>query len=162
MAYADPEVGKLREREQKRAAYRANPEKFRARKRAEYSADPAKHKTANRRWRVENPEKFKEVEARRDKEKLAAADLVRRYGITRAQWHAMFDAQKGRCQICKNEFGVRKNIHIDHCHATGKVRALLCASCNTMLGRAKDDPNILIRAAVYIGTWKRRHSEERS
>ena len=41
-------------------------------------------------------------------------------------------------------------MHVDHCHATGRIRALLCGACNGMLGLAKDKPATLRAAADYI------------
>lgn len=55
----------------------------------------------------------------------------------------------GVCHICG---GVDKdrNLAIDHCHQTGKMRGLLCMGCNTALGRFKDNPDLLRKAAEYI------------
>jgi Recombination endonuclease VII len=39
---------------------------------------------------------------------------------------------------------------IDHCHRTGSVRGLLCASCNSALGMVKDDPTILAALIEYL------------
>ena len=39
---------------------------------------------------------------------------------------------------------------VDHCHDTKKVRGLLCAKCNTLLGMAKDDVSILQNAITYL------------
>lgn len=55
----------------------------------------------------------------------------RKYGITQAEYEAMAARQKGKCAICSCECS---NLHIDHSHVTGKVRALLCGSCNRALG----------------------------
>lgn len=80
---------------------------------------------------------------------------VRAYGLTVEEFDKMFTAQGGLCAICqKPETLVRKSksiaISIDHEHATGKVRELLCARCNTMLGSVADDPNILQNAINYL------------
>ena len=81
--------------------------------------------------------------------------LKRYYGITGEQYGEMLAAQKGLCAVCgKPETamfrGQPKIMHVDHCHETGKVRALLCGCCNGMLGLAKDDPATLRAAAAYI------------
>ena len=59
-----------------------------------------------------------------------------------------------RCEICgtrgKTFNGKNKSLHIDHCHVTGKVRGVLCPECNHMLGKAKDNPVLLRRAADYL------------
>ena len=55
------------------------------------------------------------------------------------------------CDICKRKpRGKRKELHFDHCHTTGKFRGWLCHGCNTSLGHASDDPNILRAMAEYL------------
>ena len=81
--------------------------------------------------------------------------LKRYYGITGEQYGEMLAAQKGVCAICGQPEtamfrGVPKVMHVDHCHETGKVRALLCGMCNGMLGLAKDDTAKLRAAAAYL------------
>lgn len=71
-----------------------------------------------------------------------------KYGITVEDYNQMLELQNGCCAICLEEFV--ETGHVDHDHATGAVRELLCISCNNMLGRAKDNPDILLRAAKYI------------
>lgn len=74
-----------------------------------------------------------------------------KYGITSEQWDRMFEDQKGLCAICKRpeEAGVSR-LHVDHCHSSGKIRALLCHSCNTGIGHFRDDPATLESAAAYV------------
>ena len=59
----------------------------------------------------------------------------RKYGITVEQYNQMLLIQNNTCKICKNMCKSGKNLAVDHCHATGKVRGLLCATCNVNLGR---------------------------
>ena len=40
---------------------------------------------------------------------------------------------------------------IDHDHATGKVRGVLCNNCNWGLGLFRDDPRVIERAIEYLG-----------
>jgi len=80
--------------------------------------------------------------------------LQKRYGITLGEYGVMSDAQDGRCAICLDEPGLdrkgRNALHVDHCHATGNVRGLLCSACNTALGTFQDDEDRLIAAAAYL------------
>lgn len=55
------------------------------------------------------------------------------YGITRVEMAEMFKRQGGQCGICHTPI-TYETCHIDHDHATGKVRGLLCRRCNPLLG----------------------------
>ena len=72
--------------------------------------------------------------------------LKQRYGISSADADQMLDEQGGLCAICK----IAPAVHVDHDHATGHVRALLCFNCNGGLGQFKDDPMVLHAAAHYV------------
>lgn len=82
------------------------------------------------------------------------ARRLRRYGLSAEQWQDMFEAQRGRCAICEQPpSGVEGRsalLEVDHCHETGEVRALLCQTCNTALGKFRDSPHLLRRAADYV------------
>ena len=81
--------------------------------------------------------------------------LKQNYGITLEQYNQMFAEQKGLCAICgkkettKNQYGLRQ-LSVDHNHNTGQVRSLLCSNCNLLLGCAKDNKEILIKAILYL------------
>lgn len=81
-----------------------------------------------------------------------AAHIKRKYGITAERYYAMLSAQGGACAICRTEKPGRATdrFHVDHCHATGKVRGLLCSRCNQMLGQAHDDVAVLTGAIAYL------------
>jgi hypothetical protein len=72
--------------------------------------------------------------------------LKRRYGISAQDADVMLAAQRGLCAVCKKAPAE----HVDHDHATGAVRALLCFNCNGGLGQFKDDPGLLHAAAYYV------------
>jgi 5-methylcytosine-specific restriction endonuclease McrA len=79
--------------------------------------------------------------------------LVRKYGVTLADYDAMLAAQGGKCAVClttpdTQRYGV---FHVDHCHTSGAVRGLLCRGCNNVLGVVNDDPAALARAIAYLG-----------
>ena len=78
-------------------------------------------------------------------------NLKRNYGITLEDHSKMYEEQNGRCAICGNEGnGKWKKLCVDHCHTTGKIRGLLCKSCNIALGEFKDDPSIIEKAVLYL------------
>lgn len=72
------------------------------------------------------------------------------YGLADGEYEAMLARQYGRCAIC-NLRPRSKRLAVDHDHRTGRVRGLLCGSCNRrLLGAAHDDPAILRRALAYL------------
>jgi hypothetical protein len=75
------------------------------------------------------------------------------YGLTEACYAAMLEAQNGVCAICGQAERGRR-LAVDHCHTTGKVRALLCGFCNPSLGLMGDDSARLRAAADYIDRYK--------
>lgn len=75
--------------------------------------------------------------------------LIYKYGITSQDKAKMHQKQSEACAICK-EFVVLSEIHVDHCHSTGKVRGLLCSACNKALGLLKDDPDRCMNMANYL------------
>lgn len=87
--------------------------------------------------------------------------LRRNYGITVEQYDKMLADQEGRCKICDSVPGIRP-LCVDHCHETDKVRGLLCDSCNMMLGKAYDNPEILRRGAEYLTSQEEEGETEQS
>lgn len=82
-------------------------------------------------------------------------DLKKSYGIDVNEYQRIYDLQDGRCAICeKKNIEVaknhKKNLSVDHCHASGKIRGLLCDSCNRGLGLLGDDAINLFRAFLYL------------
>ena len=79
------------------------------------------------------------------------AKLKKTYGITMDDFDSMLDAQEGSCKICRTKTpGGRGHFAIDHCHESGRVRGLLCNSCNIGLGHFKDNVDLLHRAIDYL------------
>jgi hypothetical protein len=78
--------------------------------------------------------------------------LKLQYGLTPAELDAMVAEQQGICCICL----AAPAEHVDHCHKTGRVRGVLCFSCNAALGQFKDRPDAIRRAAAYVEgiAWK--------
>lgn len=93
------------------------------------------------------------------------AHLKRAYGLSLEQYDAILEAQGGRCAICGSDdphVGRRPIVNgyrtqtapayfaVDHDHATGKVRGLLCSRCNRALGGFQDDLHTLLIAVAYL------------
>lgn len=80
--------------------------------------------------------------------------IMATYGITPAQYWAIYEEQGGRCYICRRATGLRKRLSVDHCHATGQVRGLLCTPCNrNVLGHLRDDTEAIQRAIDYLESY---------
>lgn len=43
---------------------------------------------------------------------------------------------------------------MDHCHVTRRVRGVLCRTCNSMIGFAYDNPDLLLGGADYLKKHK--------
>jgi len=78
------------------------------------------------------------------------ARYFKRYRLTLDEYNEILRKQKGVCAICYGLCTKQKHLSVDHCHETNEVRGLLCNACNNLLGRAKDDPDILRNAADYL------------
>ena len=86
-------------------------------------------------------------------------NFLKTYGITFPDKQKMLAKQDGCCKICRiplvdGYYGSKKNkanvAFVDHCHTTGKIRGILCCNCNSVLGKALDNPTILRLAAEYL------------
>lgn len=77
-------------------------------------------------------------------------DLKRLCGLTIDEYDRLLATQGGVCAICKETCPTGRRLATDHDHASGRVRGLLCARCNPMLGYAQDDPRRLAAGAEYL------------
>jgi hypothetical protein len=103
---------------QDQAARRAaDPEKWRAYHRARYRANPEPVRAASR--------------ARYDYKRKREYNLRRAYGLSIDTVAEMIEAQQGRCALCRGE----AVLVVDHDHASGRVRGMLCHRCNLLLGQ---------------------------
>lgn len=84
-------------------------------------------------------------------------ELRKTYGITLRQRDGMLRKQGGKCKACGGDISFgdfhsrpRSTVAvIDHCHTTGRVRAILCFSCNTSLGHMRERPEAIRALADY-------------
>lgn len=81
-----------------------------------------------------------------------------KYGLTPDAFYAMRKAQNNRCAICGTVmvFGGRGGsaLNVDHDHATGSARALLCSDCNRGLACFAEDPERLRAAVAYLDRYR--------
>lgn len=92
-----------------------------------------------RAWRERNADRVREY--RREQ------TLRNAYGIGVADYERMYSEQAGRCAICGEP---HNRLDVDHCHATGTVRGLLCRLCNQGLGNFMDRSDLLDSAKLYL------------
>lgn len=146
MTYQDP---RYRDPEYRAKWAAANPEKQRV-----YAAtNLERHREANRlrgraHYAANREQRKAQARAyyRAHKAEQAATAMLRKYGITRDDYQSLVTAQGGRCAICDLD----ATLAVDHRHADGRVRGLLCSACNFLIGHGKDDPSLLRRAADYL------------
>jgi len=104
--------------------------------------------------KVYDKQRYKHSQSNRDR--LRNNQLKYDYGITLEQYNQMVIDQNNQCKICnkvensKDYRGKTRQLAVDHCHTTNKVRGLLCGACNRALGLFKDDPEYLLKAYQYI------------
>jgi hypothetical protein len=135
------------------ATYAANnPKKVRELKRLSaarwYSRNKKLQRERVKDWQSNNREQMRAI--------WRNGNALQKYGITTAERDAMFLAQGSVCAACgADQPGSKLGWHIDHCHATFKVRGILCHHCNSAAGHAKDDPIKLRQIAKYLEKHKK-------
>ena len=82
-------------------------------------------------------------------DKNRAQHLRKKYNLSPDEYQAMLSNQNGKCIICGRNHS-EKPLAVDHDHVSGKVRGLLCRSCNAGLGIFKDSIPILLKAIEYL------------
>lgn len=96
-------------------------------------AGKAQHREASGKWHTNNGREYQ---------------LNYRYDLSQDEYDRMSSEQNDRCAICGG-LPNGKNLHVDHCHDTLKIRGLLCAKCNLGIGYFDDDAERLMKAAEY-------------
>jgi hypothetical protein len=94
----------------------------------------------SRQWRAKNPERNRDH------------GLKKNYGVPLGTYARMLEAQNGKCAICgRTDSGSKRGrFHLDHDHATGVIRGLLCHGCNVGIGSLRHDVNLLYSAIEYL------------
>lgn len=100
-------------------------------------------------YRDANKDRLK-AERTRNKAKTLDTRRKRLYGIGTAAFEQLLESQGGKCACCGTSSPAVSGWHVDHCHASGEVRGILCFHCNTGIGHFRDDPARLRAAADYL------------
>lgn len=140
-------------KEYMRSYYESHPEKwpgrtreqrdaYNAARRAKYAADAAtreKAKADAKAWQEANPH-------------MRKAQRIKKYGLTLDAFNAMLERAGHKCEICgySDKSDPNRFPLVDHCHASGRVRGIICQWCNHGIGKFKDDPERLRAAATYL------------
>lgn len=140
-----------RAKDQKR--YWENPEKRRAsaleyywenreevlkNKQEDHKNNPEKRRATSRKHYLKNPGRYRE------------RNLESAFGLSLEGYGKMVSDQNGVCAICNSPPAPGKILCVDHNHATGKLRGLLCTNCNTALGLLKESPATAESLIRYI------------
>lgn len=134
------------EKKQKEWNYNNTPErKAKLKVYRQLKENKIKENESGKRWSMKNQDIVKN------------SHLKRKFGIDLEAYNNMLLEQNNVCKICKKEenrifkkTNKKIDLAVDHCHKTGKVRGLLCSSCNTSLGKFDDSIEILQNAIDYL------------
>ena len=107
-----------------------------------YRDNPSAFKQYKRDWYQQNKERILTRKTSRDH--------GRRYGLKPGEYETRLSAQNGVCAICAKPSPIKSRLAVDHCHATGFTRGILCVRCNAGLGAFDDSVYLLLKAVAYL------------
>lgn len=90
------------------------------------------------------------AEKKRRKEAAHERRVQSTYGLPPGTYGILYNFQGRTCAGCRRAKGISKKLAVDHDHSTGRVRGLLCSTCNRLLGHFRDDPETFLRLAAYL------------
>jgi hypothetical protein len=107
------------------------------------------HPDRVRKWISANKTRWNELKRKYRKAHPQQSNNLSKYGLSKHDYKEMLVRQGGKCAIC-GCVPNGKRLSVDHDHKTGKVRKLLCNSCNLALGLLKDDVSLFEKAIEYL------------
>jgi len=130
----------------RREHYQANIEteraKAREKARRRRAANPDHIRGVAQAWKTANPERVRGYGRKK---------ALERYGLTPEDYALLLERAGGRCEICGTQDpGAKQSFGVDHDHETGRVRGLLCTTCNAGLGMFGDDLERIRKAVRYL------------
>lgn len=127
----------------KKEDYEKNREKIKKQVHESYKRNKDKCIARAKKYRTEN------------REKVLAQKRFASLGVTHEQYQAMLKEQKECCAVCGiHQTGRKYRLSVDHCHATGQIRGLLCGFCNTGIGLFKDNISLMEKASAYLSKFQ--------
>lgn len=81
--------------------------------------------------------------------KTHAPKFMTAHRLTITEYEHLLEEQGGGCKLC-GFHPEHKRLCVDHDHVTGRIRGLLCHSCNVALGLLRDNVETLQRAIEYL------------
>ena len=129
--------------------------------RESYQKNKHKYKETIREYRLKNKDHINEKsrEWRKNHPRQVRNYELKRLGTNIVEYESLFNFQEKKCGICQTDTPGGRGWCADHDHVTGIARGVLCNFCNTLLGFAKDNIEILQNAIIYLKTTKARQSE---
>jgi hypothetical protein len=96
----------------------------------------------SRAYRKANPDKARDWEFRKN------------YGIGIEDYNNIYKQQNGLCACCERVPKPGQRLHVDHSHANGEIRGLLCTKCNPGIGFFEENIELLQKAIAYLEKHK--------
>jgi hypothetical protein len=114
-----------------------------------YKKNPEKQKEKNNSQKSNRKKYYSSVEGIKSSRR---SHLKRMFNISLEDYNELLERQNFKCVICNGyETSYRNEVlSVDHCHNTGKIRGLLCNTCNRALGLFKDNKELLTNAIKYL------------
>jgi hypothetical protein len=108
---------------------------------------PTQNKVKAKEYRIKNRDSIR----MKWNKKSRHYHLTIHFNISELEYNEILKSQNYLCAICKKmEPTKNKNLCVDHCHITGKIRGLLCNKCNVGIGMLCDDEDIVKNAYEYL------------
>lgn len=122
---------------------------------SEFSRDTDRYDSLSSVCRICAREQAKKYWVHTGMERARWEDIRKNFGLSRTEYEALWNAQRGCCAIClrhQNEFP--RYLAVDHDHQTNTIRGLLCSSCNVAIGLLGEDTTRLLNAIKYLKEQK--------
>jgi len=149
------ELKKDKKKEQAKTYREANKDKiqkYREDNREKLLLKSKTYHEANKEKRNQQAKEWREANKATAKDRKRKEHLQERYGLTIEECNLMLN-KNSKCPICDKEFNsnvAKDRPCIDHCHQTGKIRGIICGTCNSGIGFFNDKPEIMLKAVEWL------------